>query len=379
MNNELKTTLDRAKIELLSNEHSVFLSTVLFSLKIVWDDTLCPPTAGVDGKTIYIHPQFWLKLTLGERIFLLAHEAWHVAFGHIIVPEHINKEKHNIAADHVINLMLTSLPDKPGCAKYIMPAGGMCDTQYRGLCTMEVYELLGDIETTNIHTAGIGADIKSPDAGAKDIEQIEAEIQEILLTASTMHKLQDKGNLPGEIEVLIEKLVNPILPWENILQNYTSQFAKNDYSYKKPNRRYLPDLFLPTLCGESMGEIVVARDTSGSVYDTELAAFMAESSAIKERLKPSLMTILDFDCSIRNVYKFTADDYMGNLPCKGRGGTDLQCVFDYCLKNPPELLIIFSDLCCDVIQTKPPYPVIWVCVSNPTATVKFGKLIHLTI
>jgi predicted metal-dependent peptidase len=128
-----------------------------------------------------------------------------------------------------------------------------------------------------------------------------------------------------------------------------------------------------------MGKIYIVRDTSGSVYDEQLAAFMSEARAIKERLNPSEMQVVDFDTSIRSEYSFTRDQQLPNLLCTGRGGTDLHCVFEFYKTKPPELLIIFSDLWCDEVTEIPDYPVIFVCVDNPRAKVHFGELIHLDV
>jgi predicted metal-dependent peptidase len=375
----IQKTLDRAKLKLLSTKNSVFLTTILFSLKHEWDDTLDPPTASVDGLTIFIHPDFWMSLTPEERIFLLAHEAWHVAFNHIVVPDYIDRKRHNDAADYVINIMLTD-------AGYTMPKGGLLDNQYRGMSTMQVYNLLPENPPNQQpqcggNVEGIGRDIRAPgkDGSGNSKNDIKEKIQETILRAHTLSKIQNKdaGHLPGEIQVEIDALINPKLDWRTILQNHMTEFDKTDYSFKRPNRRYMPEFYLPSLYGESIGEIAVAVDTSGSVSASEFSSFLSEINDIKEKLQPSLTTIIDFDTSIKHVHKIGPDESVKDLPFSGRGGTDLDCVFEYFEKNnSPKLLIVFSDLWCERIENDPGYPVIWICVNNDRAKVNFGKLIH---
>ena len=127
----MKTTLDhnqalsKAKIALMSREDSAFFTTVCFSLKHIWDDTI--PTACTDGASIWFSRKFFMGLTTAEQIFLLLHETLHVALLHILpLPAGWCHDRANIAMDHVINLMLIE-------AGYTMPAGGHADPQYKGM------------------------------------------------------------------------------------------------------------------------------------------------------------------------------------------------------------------------------------------------------
>ena len=118
----LQKSIDRAKIKLLMLKNSVFISTVLFSLKLKWTEDV--PTAAVDGKTLFINPDFWLGLTTKTQIFVLAHESWHVAFNHMFRCKagNYNKKKHNYAADYVINIMLKD-------AGYEVSGQWLCDAK----------------------------------------------------------------------------------------------------------------------------------------------------------------------------------------------------------------------------------------------------------
>lgn len=275
--------------------------------------------------------------------------------------------------------------------------GGLLDNQYENMTTMQVYNLLPDEPNSNNGQngngggnssdenndkpfGGMGNDIKDPTKGksSQQIQQDKNELDNILVKASMASKMAgDKpGSIPGDIQILIEELTNPKLPWNVILQNYMTSFNKDDYSYQRPNRRFTPDFYLPSLHSEGLDEIAVAVDTSGSVSEDEFRAFLTEINNIKETLNPKKTTIIDFDTSIKHVHTINEGDSIHNLPFSGRGGTDLDCVFDYYGKNKPNLLLVFSDLWCDQIEDDPGYPVIWVCVDNPNAEVNFGTLIH---
>lgn len=360
-------SFNKAKIGLMGMQNSVFITSILFSLKFLWDETC--PTAYTDGSCIGVNPEFWLKLTTEEQIGLLAHETWHVAFNHMFRSKNFEHKKYNIAADHVINLML--LADG-----FELPKGGLHDSKYKDMSTEAVYKLLPNPPKRK---GGIeyDCDIRKPKKGEAD--KIQQQVKEILVKAATRAKMQGTkayGSIPGDILIMLDELVNPKLPWTTILQNYMSSFACEDYSYQRPNRRFSPEFYLPSLHSEALGEICVAVDTSCSVSDEQFKKFLSEINEIKEKLKPLLTTIIDFDTKIHKIHKLGPEDTMEGVGFAGRGGTDLTPVFEYYAKTHPNVLIIFSDLECCEITEDPNYPVIWICVDNPNAHVNFGEIIH---
>jgi len=364
---ELRTSLDKAKIGMLVQKGSTFVSTVLFSLKLKWTRSL--PTAGVDGKYLYLNPDFWLAQSPNVRVSILFHETWHVCFNHMFRRNNMDKKKWNYAGDYVINLMGRD-------AEYEIPSEWLISEDYRGLSTKEVYDLLPEPEGDS---GGLGDDLIESAGG--DSEIIEQEVADVLIRAATRAKLDEAsgnaaGYIPGEIEIMIEELINPKLDWRTILQNYMSSFTKDDYTFQRPNKRFQPDYYLASLRSESVGEIAIAVDTSGSVSDDEFKIFLTEINDIKEKMNPSLTTIIDFDTKINHVHSLTQDQSVKSLPFSGRGGTNLKPVFEHYNKHKPVVLIIFSDLECWEIEDDPGYPVIWICVNNPNASVNFGELIH---
>lgn len=380
----LSKSLDKVKIQFMQQKSSTFLTTILFSLKIQWDINMEKPGVNVNGEYIKIHPDYWESLSLPQQISVLAHEAWHVALEHVVNIEMpgINRERYQEAADQVVNNLLQQ-------ASYELPPEAICDSQYKNMSTMQVYSQIMKNNPPNNNDnnnggngGGINNDIASPEGGTgfDNLQQLKNKIQDMNIKANTMAQMSgDKaGDLPGELELKIDEILNPKLDWRTLLQKYFAAFVKEDYSFQRPNRRFMPDFYLPGLHGEGLGHIGVAYDTSGSVYESEFAAFMTESDDIRETLKPKLTSAVDFDTTIKHVHKLTADQPMRELPFSGRGGTNLTCVFDHFNKteNRPDVLIVFSDLECHPREEEPPYPVIWVCINNPDAEVKFGKLIH---
>jgi predicted metal-dependent peptidase len=81
--------------------------------------------------------------------------------------------------------------------------------------------------------------------------------------------------------------------WRDVLREFLSRHARNDYSWLPPSRRYIHrELYLPGLRSEELGEVVLAVDTSGSIGQRELARFAAEAEGILD----------SFDCTLTILY-----------------------------------------------------------------------------
>jgi len=358
------TALTKAKIGILITG-SKFLSTITFSLKHEWDNTINPPTANTKGKVIKYHPDFFMSLTPEERIFLIAHESWHVALNHLTRGSNKDFSIYNKAADYIINLMLVD-------AGFIMPKKdgkniGLLDYQYKGMSTDQVYDLLKNNPNhqKNNSSSIMDGDIQ-PSASTEASEALEVDIKVILTKALTASKMagEKPGTIPGDIEREINELINPKLPWQKLLARFLTQFTKEQYSWKKPNKRFFPDMILPSLHSNTLGHVAIANDTSGSLFKEEQTAIVTEITQIHRTYKPDKLTILDCDYKIHNTYTVGPSDKIQDLKFKGGGGTSFFPVFDYFKKDPPILLIYFTDLYAEQITEVPPYPVIWVCTSK---------------
>lgn len=356
---KLNNLLTKAKINLLDKKNAKFISNILYRLKFHWDETTA--TAKTNGIVLKINPQFFLNLTAGQRVFLLAHETWHVAFNHMGRCKYRNRMKYNIAADYVINEMLIN-------DKYEGIEGMLYDSTYFGLSTDAIYDLLDDL----------------PELPMEDIEPIDSKEQEeqiksTLIKANLASKQYGtKETIPQEISKFIEQLVNPKLAWNVILQNYLNAYSKDDYSYRKPNKKYFPDLYIPSQYSESINEIAVAIDTSGSVSNKDIQIFLKEIKYIKTSMNIEKINLVNFDTRIQGEFIITDETDLDNIVLYGRGGTSLFPVIKHFDTKDITFLIVFSDLYCTPIDKSPNYEIIWVCVDNPNAKVNCGKLIHFS-
>ena len=379
---ECDKMLERAKIHLMLKPGSVFYSTILFSLKQSWSSNL--PTAGTDGTNLMINKKWFMGLTDAERIGLLAHEVMHVALSHMTRRGKRDPQIWNYAGDFIINNELK----RHG---YTLPKTDCIDSQYKDMNTEQVYEKLyldhppnsGGSGIGDILISGIGQDILYP-KNPQEVQVTEQKVADIVMQAAIQAKSSnDKpGSIPGEVEIQLESILNPKLPWNVILQNYLTRFTKDDYTWQRPNRRYLPEHYLPTAHTESICNIAVAVDSSGSVLQSEFNYFIREIASIRENLKPDKITLVDFDTRIRSIQEINeSTNILKDLKFKGGGGTDVHDLLKWAKKNNPDVMLIFTDgeFSMPGSSCYPTCPVIWLIHDGREFTSPFGEIINYDI
>ena len=386
--------LNKAKIGLMdpSNKTAspVFYSSILFSLKLQWTDSSSPiKTAGVDGTNLFINPDWFCRLQPKECIGLLAHEALHIAYRHIDYFEQYNRKKFsratehmlwNMAGDHVINLGLL----KGG---YNLPPHGLHDKRFKDMSTLQVYRILHDECKPNTPDPDLGdCDIILPssDGSAKserEIVDLRAKITDIVAKAAITSKLsgEDPGAIPAGIIRGLEEVLNPPLPFELILANYMNAYAKDDYSFSRPNRRFLPDVLMPGAHSERLCNIACAFDVSGSVSKKELSTFVQGLRMMMEQLRPEKLTLIEFDTQVNGVREITDVGDIHRVKFKGGGGTRIDPPLTWIKDNAPVVTLIFTDGCFLKPTVKPPNDIIWIINDNKRFTCSFGKIIHYKI
>ena len=355
-----------AKMHLMGMSNTCFYTTILFSLKQEFSTDI--PTAGTNGIDLKINPDFWMKQNPKQQIGLLVHEVMHVALDHMGRVNDRDQEKWNIAGDHVINLSLLN-------NGYQLPSGGLHDYQYDNMSTEQVYAKL----PIKPKQSDWGNDIDfSNGADQDDKNEIGNKVTEIVLRAVTQTQMlnSDPGNIPGEVLIQLGKRINPKLPWNVILQNYMSEYSKDDYSFSRPNKRFLP-IYMPTARTPAITNIAVAVDASASVSDKEFTFFIDEINNIKKNLQPDKITVITFDTNIKAVQELTPDkDPFTELKFIGRGGTSITPVLDWAEENQPTVLLVFSDG--EFYEQPAPHnvPIIWIIHDDLNWKCSYGKIIH---
>lgn len=342
------------------------------------------PTMAVDGKNIYYHPDFLNNKTPRQLLTVLAHEVLHVAFMHHTRRGHRHPVKWNIAGDYAINLILHEIES------FELPQPCLLDKKYKDMGAEEIYATFPkDMENSDEYQSMIsqvaGMGIVMPVQGApgqsqeQAIRQAEAELKVSLAVAAT--QARKAGKLPANLERLIEEILEPVVPWKDVLRRFMTERSPGDISWAAPSRRsYELGAFIPsrTSSNPHMKDIVLAIDTSGSIGPRELAEFGAEVNAIHKDLQPRRTVVIYCDADINGEPDVFMPYDEVVLEPRGGGGTDFRPPFEYVEDNAldPQCFVYLTDGFGEFpAENTVKYPVMWAMTSDVEPP--FGETLHL--
>lgn len=381
-----------------------FFGTLALRLKVVEDRSI--KTSQCDGASLRYNPD-WIDTLDGPKVTgSIAHSVMHAALLHHTRRGDRDPKKWNEACDYAVNNLLskTSL-ELPEC-KYVNPA-------YDGFTAEHIYTLIpdppkddkgggqnqsqgggaggdgggngnndcSDSQDRNQDPGGDGGVSDSPSStngGGSQSQQNNEEAEWKVALAQAAHVAKQQGKLPADIERMIEQVLEPVLPWRNILRRFMTEKANDDFSWKRGNRRFLAQgLYLPTRESEGAGEIVVVIDTSGSIGQKELNEFSSEIKGIVDDVRPTKTYVMYCDARVAHVDEFGPDDDLEFAP-HGGGGTDFRPPFDWLEANQiqPKCLVYLTDGYGPFPENESGFPTLWV-INNEQVTPPHGE--HLVI
>ena len=327
---------------------------------------------------------------------LVLHENLHISLRHMIHNRDLfeeDKSLANKAADYVVNSIIHNLKDR-SLAK--LPDGGLYEKRFENMSMREVYRILKEEECEG--GKGKGNDSGDPEKGnngsgdgngyefdehdtsggmsteeLKDAnERIDRALREGALLA---------GRLGVDIPREITEILKPVIDWKEALREFVSESCKgkDEFTWRKFNRRLIPsDLYLPTVENETIGEVIVAIDTSGSIGQDQINEFATELVSICEAVEPDAVRVLWWDTKVHGQQVFT-DNYQNigtMLKPQGGGGTRVSCVSEYIIKHKlkAECVLVFTDGYLENdVKWKISDPTLWMITDNKDWEVPSGK------
>ena len=368
----------RIKLSFMMKEGTTFLSSLLASLTIRYMFMI--PTAGTDGVILALNPQFVLQQTQSQLLGLIVHEVMHVMYDDMGRRKEmeLNKAIFNIACDHRINLHLLS-------EKYELPDNGHADPKYRNWSAMQIYDDLMKDPPPQAEQDAYDIDIlegpeegETTEDGMTSDDHREQVISNILKATQEAELAGEPGSIPADVRRYIDDLINPKLPWNAILQNQMQAYNQDDYSWTRPNKRYMPEFYLPSLHSEGLGQITWINDVSGSMGKQDLTKGMSELNYIWEVMKPTRLRLMSVDTEVHDDDLYFQGDTLDEVKLHGGGGTNITPAIARIVEEQPEVAIIFSDgyfYMPDLSQTVAT-DIIWIVINNPGFTAPRGTVIH---
>ena len=330
---------------------------------------------------------------------LILHENLHIGLRHHLHGADMFREdgdKANKAADYVVNDMITEISKKyPELVQ--LPKGGLYDPQYHNMSMREVYKLLkskkggggggGKPDKEGEKGSGSGGgeyEFDKHDFG-KPMTQEEAKEMDGKIDRAIREGALLAGRLGIDLPRSISDMLNPVIDWKKELAEFVTSSCKgkDEYTWRKFNRRLISnDIYLPTVENETIGEVVVAIDTSGSIGQEQLNAFASELVSICEAVSPDAVRVLWWDTKVHGEQLFTDNyDQIGSmLKPLGGGGTRVSSVAEYINKKKinAECVLVFTDgyLESDVVWNISA-PTLWMITENKNWTPPTGKKVFM--
>ena len=349
-----------------------FGALALFAEHRLSDDVL---TAATDGRSVIFNAAFADSLSPKQLDGVMVHELLHAALLHSPRRGQRDPILWNIAADIVVNGIVRQ--EK----RLELPGSPLIDSKLEQFEVEEVYRVL-EAEGRKLQAGSLGGDLLEP-AGAAgeglagDKEGLAAHWRAALSQAMALAR-QAVGNLPAGVERHADAILAPQLDWRSILWRFV---VRTPVDYADFDRRFVGrGLYLETLVGESV-QLRVAVDTSGSISEHDLAAFLAELREVV-RLYPQLDAQLFYgDAALYGPFPLDGE---GLKRAKGGGGTSFVPFFKKMAEEMDSgsegLLVYLTDGHGKFPDKKPDLPVLWVVTPGglPSRRFPFGEVARLS-
>ena len=363
--------------------------------------TTSVPTAATDGRDCWFNPDFLFnQIANGDKgiAYVMVHEWLHKAGMHFVTYQNL-RERHalatNMAADYWINDRIEIADPKHVLTEMPQDANGkpigLHDIKYRDWTIKRIFN---DIMENAEKRGGDGGDEIIDGGfddhdwdGAKELtkeeaKQLKQDVTEAIRQGIHAGKRAGAGGLQDALG--LEELITPKVDWRDALRMFMNSTCrkKERSTWRRPNRRYLhQDIVMPTLEGNSINELVLARDTSGSMWGDRMTAVTSEMVGLAQNLNIDKIHVIDWDGEVEHHETYTSDTFK-NAPelrtAHGGGGTDPTCVSDYLSKNniKPDAVVMLTDgeICSWGNWTA---PVLWAITNEANITAPVGKTINI--
>jgi hypothetical protein len=367
--------IERAHVDIMKNKYTAqYCGAIFLGTTRIEDDAKKCRTAYTDGRNKVYGRDFVEKLSMAETIGLVLHENLHVMLLHV---SRFNKKNianfdmrlMNAACDYVINAIIKHIEELTGgwCK---LPEKGLYHPKFKGWAAIEVYHFLSkgrdkgkllpvtfnpdgtvtvggetyDVETIDDHDAMTGD--ASPDLTDAEAKVLEEDVTDAIAQGKII-----AGKMGVKTARAIGDAIAPKVDWKREMDEFVAEATngRSEFTWRRVNRkRMAEDLILPGLQDITMGELIVAIDTSGSIGQQQLSVVAAHLADICEQRQPSAVRVLWWDTEVHGEQVFTVQEYKNIralLKPQGGGGTHVGCVAKFIEKQGihAQAIVVFTD------------------------------------
>ena len=317
-------------------------------------------TAATDGSRVFFDCAFFTSLKPSERLFVLAHEVWHVALLHFARQGKRDPELFNIAADLEIHFVLESERMDERLLRLARPEPPKAPHPGRDIVdAADAADAMPGEGTVSVRIDPDYAPRVTRDAA----DRARSAVRDAARRAGLPRGFR-RGWMPGGFDWLVRSLRRPTIDWRIALRRFVVPAFGGRRRWLPPNRRHIADgLYLPSRREERL-RAVLAVDTSGST-ESLLPSFFAELAGLLRSFGRYELTVVQCDAEVQRVDRWSDTSpptAVSNWRVQGGGGTDFRPVFDWGEREKvrPDVLVFLTDGMGPAPDRKPRYPVLWI-------------------
>lgn len=361
---EAAAKLRRAMILLLGRTQLFGLTLLGPTLKIK-EDPRNTQAMKTDGRSIWYSPTWVRKREESDVTFVLCHEEYHCFCNHPGRRGDRDPALWNRAADIRTNWDVLKILRVRG--SWPLPEDAIPNYDWAEHLTVEeIYDILKQEqeqqgEDTQPHDP-YTPDMEDPQETEQESDDFRRALTQDLVQAAMAEEQAHNGKhsledvYPKNVWERLQELKRCEVPWDVLLRGRLAAALGNDLvSWVPPNRRYLPDIALPSRRGTIENELLLGVDISGSITDDDLKRFRACILPAARRAKTT--TVLTFDEEIREQYTTTKpDSILRNIRFRtaSHSHTSVRGVFAEVDRRRPSAVAIITDG--HILLPDRPYP-----------------------
>ena len=299
-----------------------FVIPLSYARIVVTDDV---PTCAVDGRgTVAFNKNWWSKLQVPEKRFVLMHEVLHTLLLHPQRSRGFNPILFNIAADAKVNGSIeipgTSCPINSIAYYEISGVTGVPTSTLMNMSVEEITHLLEKNKCSYTVELDLcervdGEEVQAGEFLRNDTEHIEEEIKSVLRRAEVFAK--QAGTYPAGLERAVEEVFEQKPPWPILLGLEIKRGTKEDASFAYQSRR--GDNYPGPISYDRNINVLV--DTSGSISEETLKKFLG---IVAYEARNATVNVIAWDAEVYEPIKARTPNEVAKVVAKkmkGGGGT----------------------------------------------------------
>ena len=351
------------------------------------------PTACTNGTDKLYGAKFISDMTRKQLRYLVLHENGHVAYKHCVLPEyHRLVEKHgnqlcNKAMDYVVNGLIEEMDPEFKFVERPTSIPPLVDDRFKNMSFPQVLKVLLDEQDEDGGGGGGGGQSfdeheMSDDMSKDKLDKLTKDIDDALRQGELLaRKLAGNGKGGRDVFGLASERDTD---WRNALRDFISTIIQGDDQSRfcPPNKRLLASGFiLPSHFTESVGDLVIACDTSGSMA-SYYGMLFGEIARICKDVAPESVRVLWWDTSVCGDQVFKPHEYDNITKLVkpvGGGGTEASCVAHYMAEHSikPRAVVWLSDGYLFGDDPALSVPSLWGIVDNDSFVPSHGKVLRI--